>query len=84
VSLCAGAAYVFTRPGVDSMWSQEQKLTASDGAAQDDFGYRVSVYGDVIAVGASGWATDQGGLYRRLSLANTIVDILYIIVMLLI
>jgi hypothetical protein len=64
--LYAGAAYVFSRLGVDSMWSQEQKLTASDGAASDYFGYSVSMYGDVIAVGCDG-CDPAGGLYRRLS-----------------
>jgi hypothetical protein len=66
VSLCAGAAYVFTRPGVGSMWSQEQKLVPSDGAAKDYFGAAVSLYGDVIAVGAYGSDSFTGGLYRRL------------------
>jgi hypothetical protein len=35
-----------------SGWSQQSKLVASDGGADDNFGYSVSVYGDVIAVGA--------------------------------
>ena len=38
-----GAAYVFTRSG--DTWSQAQKLTADDGAAQDDFGFGVAVHG---------------------------------------
>jgi hypothetical protein len=33
-------------------WTQKQKLVASDGAAYDNFGYAVSVYSDVIVVGA--------------------------------
>jgi hypothetical protein len=61
-SLCAGAAYVFSRLGVDSAWSQEQKLTASDGDADDQFGGSVSVYGDVIAVGAYRYESIPGGL----------------------
>jgi hypothetical protein len=65
--LYAGAAYVFSRLGVDSMWSQEQKLTASDGDADKNFGFSVSVYGDVIAVAAFSYEPFLGGLYRRLS-----------------
>ncbi len=49
-----GAAYVFTRSG--STWSEQQKLTVSDGAANDLFGCSVSLSGDgnTALVGASG------------------------------
>jgi hypothetical protein len=53
----AGAAYVFTRSG--TTWTQQAKLTASDGQAGDSFGYSVSVYGDTVVVGAYG--EDSGG-----------------------
>jgi cysteine-rich repeat protein len=43
----AGAAYVFSRGG-----SQRTKLTAADAQDFDDFGHAVSIYGDVIIVGA--------------------------------
>jgi len=46
----AGSAYVFTRTGTS--WSQQAKLTASDGAADDRFGSSVSLYGDTALVGA--------------------------------
>ena len=46
----AGSAYVFVRSGTS--WSQQAKLTASDGADNDAFGYSVSVDGDTVAVGA--------------------------------
>jgi hypothetical protein len=39
-----GAAYIFTKSG--ATWSQLQKLTASDAAADDRFGYSVSLSGD--------------------------------------
>ena len=39
-----GAVYVFTRSG--STWSQQQELTASDGAANDHFGYSVALSAD--------------------------------------
>ena len=48
-----GAAYVFTEPG--SGWTsmtQTAKLTASDGAANDYFGYSVSISGNTVVVGA--------------------------------
>ncbi|MDF7799449.1 FG-GAP repeat protein [Pontiellaceae bacterium B1224] len=48
----SGSAYVFTR--TDGLWSQQQKLTADDGAASDYFGTSVSVSGDTAVVGASG------------------------------
>ncbi len=49
----SGAAYIFERNtgGVDN-WGQVQKLTASDGAASDWFGYSVSLSGDTALVGA--------------------------------
>jgi hypothetical protein len=45
-----GAAYVFTRSGTS--WNQSQKLTASDGEAEDQFGYSLSISGDTLVVGA--------------------------------
>ncbi|HEX8351364.1 MAG TPA: Calx-beta domain-containing protein [Pyrinomonadaceae bacterium] len=44
-----GAAYVYVRNG--STWTQQQKLTASDGVANDEFGYAVAITGDTIFVG---------------------------------
>jgi uncharacterized repeat protein (TIGR02543 family) len=44
-----GTAYVFVRSG--SAWTQQAKLTASDGATGDYF-YRVSISGDTVVVGA--------------------------------
>ncbi len=40
----AGSAYIFKRDG--EKWTQQAKLTASDGAAEDWFGYSVSIDGD--------------------------------------
>jgi hypothetical protein len=47
----AGSAYVFTRAG--SVWTQQQKLIASDGAAGDFFGFAAAISGDTIIAGAS-------------------------------
>lgn len=60
----AGSAYVFTRSG--SSWSQQEKLTASEGAADDWFGWSVSVSGDTAVVGArsdSDAGSSSGGAY---------------------
>jgi hypothetical protein len=46
----SGSAYVFTRSG--STWSQQAKLAASDGAADDVFGWSVALYGDTVMIGA--------------------------------
>ena len=49
----SGSAYVFTKP--DTGWastSMAAKLTASDGAPYDYFGYWVAVDGDTVVVGA--------------------------------
>ncbi|HKP69955.1 MAG TPA: FG-GAP-like repeat-containing protein, partial [Pyrinomonadaceae bacterium] len=45
-----GAVYVFTRTG--SIWTEQQKLLASDGAGADWFGYSVAISGDTILAGA--------------------------------
>ena len=48
-----GSAYVFEKPsGGWSDTTQTAKLTASDGAAEDNFGWSVSVSGDTVVVGA--------------------------------
>jgi len=46
----SGSAYVYRFDGTN--WVQEAKLLADDGAADDQFGYSVSVFGDVALVGA--------------------------------
>lgn len=60
-----GSVYVFTRSG--STWSQQQKLTAADGAALDDFGFRVALAGDTALIGAMsadvGGTANQGAAY---------------------
>ncbi len=60
-----GSAYVFVRTGSD--WTFQQKLTASDGAAEDWFGSAVALSGDTIVVGApyhkAGTNMPQGAAY---------------------
>jgi hypothetical protein len=45
-----GKAYVFRRS--NGVWAQEARLTASDGAARDDFGGAVDAGNDIVVVGA--------------------------------
>jgi hypothetical protein len=46
----AGSAYVFVRS--NGIWTQQQKLLPSDGAAGHSFGWSVSLDGDTALVGA--------------------------------
>ncbi|MBY0112375.1 MAG: hypothetical protein K2Y21_06105 [Phycisphaerales bacterium] len=60
-----GSAYVFARAG--SSWTQQAKLTAADGAADDNLGQSVAISGDTAIVGAglddAGANVDQGSAY---------------------
>ena len=64
-----GAAYVFVKPatGWKSTSSFSARLTASDGAANDYFGYSVSIDGNTIVPGAYGatirFNSQQGAAY---------------------
>jgi hypothetical protein len=49
-----GAAYVFTCSGSPCTWTQQQELTATDGAADDEFGNSVAVSGNTAVIGAWG------------------------------
>jgi hypothetical protein len=60
----SGSAYVFTRTG--TTWTQQAKLTASDGAAWDIFGFSVSLSGDTALIGAPtyyGYSNGTGSAY---------------------
>ncbi|MEK6644829.1 MAG: thrombospondin type 3 repeat-containing protein [Planctomycetota bacterium] len=52
-----GSAYVFVRSG--TVWIQQARLTALDGAPFDYFGYSVSVNGDTALIGA--YTDDHAG-----------------------
>jgi uncharacterized protein (DUF2345 family) len=64
-----GSTYVFVKP--DGGWATtnafDAKLTASDGAASDSFGYAVAISGDTMVVGASGDDSRKGSAYIFLS-----------------
>jgi hypothetical protein len=57
--------FYFQRSG--NTWTQQAKLTASDGSAYDYFGYSVSISGDYALIGAPydfiGANTNQGSAY---------------------
>ncbi len=63
----AGAAYIFSRnQGGTNQWGFIQKLTVSDGADDDEFGYSVAIDGNTIVVSAhkdNDRGTDSGSLY---------------------
>ncbi|GAB6038496.1 hypothetical protein JCM15519_30550 [Fundidesulfovibrio butyratiphilus] len=60
-----GEAYVYTR--TSETWSQQAKLTASDGKADASFGYSVAIDGEYVMVGANCMDGTKGAayLYKR-------------------
>ena len=56
-----GSAYVFVRSG--TTWTQQAKLTASDGAASDRFGFGVALSGGKALIGAGGDDSRAGSAY---------------------
>ena len=64
----SGSAYVYVRSG--GVWTEQQKLTASDGASDDNFGFSVAVSGDTAVIGAhlnddAGSASGSAYVYVR-------------------
>jgi len=57
----SGSAYVFLRVG--NVWTEQQKLVASDGSAGDNFGGSVSLTGDTALVAAPRDGSDSGSAY---------------------
>ncbi|MFQ5343900.1 MAG: FG-GAP repeat protein, partial [Anaerolineae bacterium] len=47
----SGAAYVFVRTA--GVWTEDLKITASDGDEEDQFGYSVSLSGGTALIGAA-------------------------------
>lgn len=68
----AGAAYIFTASG--NVWTQQAKLTASDGAAGDEFGRSIAITPNAshVVVGAIG--AGNGAAYVFANVANTWVQ----------
>jgi hypothetical protein len=61
-----GSAYVFVRSG--TVWTEQQKLTASDGAASDQFGFSVSISGDTRSLAQFLMISAQTLIKARLTL----------------
>ena len=59
----SGSAYVFRTNDGGATYGQLAKLTASDAAANDKFGYSVAIGGDTVVVGASGVYDSRGAAY---------------------
>ena len=57
----AGAVYVFVRSGTN--WTQQQRLIASDGQMDDNFGNSVAIEGDTLIIGAFALNTRPGSAY---------------------
>ena len=56
-----GAAYVFVRS--NGVWTERQKLVASDDGETDSFGNAFSLSGDTLAVAAPGDHQERGAVY---------------------
>ncbi|NOT60397.1 MAG: HYR domain-containing protein, partial [Acidobacteria bacterium] len=67
-----GSAYIFERNkgGADN-WGEVKKLTASDGAAFDDFGWSVAISGSMVIVGAPVDDSRKGSSYIFICETNT-------------
>lgn len=64
----SGAAYVFERPDATSDFAEVEKLTPSDGAAEDFFGQSCALDGDLAVLGSpqhegGGAPVDSGAVY---------------------
>jgi hypothetical protein len=60
----SGSAYVLVQSG--GVWSEQQKLLASDGSSSDRFGHSVAIAGDTLLVGATsadGLVAQAGAVY---------------------
>jgi hypothetical protein len=69
----AGAAYLYERDAV-GIWSEVQKLLASDGEAGDNFGVSVTISGNRAIVGARG--DDAGGAWNaRADMVDPAADV---------
>ena len=67
----SGSAYVYVRS--NGVWSEQQKLTASDGATDDTFGSRVSIDGDTAVISALG-DDDNGTKSGSAYVYDTFID----------
>ncbi len=59
----SGSAYLYERSSASNDWNFVVKLTAADGAVNDEFGYAVAIDGDTVAVGAKKDNSARGAVY---------------------
>ena len=59
--LSSGSVYVYEKDNTTGFWNETAKLTASDGASSDYFGWSVSISGNIVIAGAYG--DDDKGSY---------------------
>lgn len=64
-----GSAYVFVRDG--ATWTEQAKLVAPDGLAEDYFGYSVAIDGDTAALGAFQRGSAKGAVYMFIRSGTT-------------
>lgn len=69
-----GAVYIFTRTG--STWSQQARITAPNGDANDYFGNAValSADGNTLAIGADGESGNQTGTFVAMPATNNLAS----------
>ena len=60
-SFDAGSVYIFER--VDGIWQNSEVIVPAGVSAGDQFGYSVSIFGALVAVGAPGVESDTGAVY---------------------
>ncbi|WP_422847539.1 integrin [Acidovorax sp. M14] len=69
-----GAVYVFTKSG--ATWSQQARIAAPNGEANDYFGNAValSADGNTLAIGADGESGDQKGTFATMPATNNLAS----------
>jgi hypothetical protein len=73
----SGAVYFYTLNSTSNTWGDEQKIVASDGASDDEFGFAVAMSGTGHLVVGAPWDDDKGAssgavyLYTLNSTSNT-------------
>lgn len=69
-----GAVYVFTKTG--STWSQQARIAAPNGEANDYFGNAIalSADGNTLAIGADGESGDQTGIFAAMPPSNNLAS----------
>ena len=68
-----GSAYIYVTSDSGSTWSQMSKIVASDGADGDQFGWSVSIYGNIALIG-SPFGIDSGVNSGKSSLFSTVYN----------